>query len=72
MTTGVAGLRTGFPPFPSAAIVMLDDIRAISPVESVKLSVNVDVPASFGVPVMAPDEAFRVRPEGSAPATVQV
>src|SRR5438445_13207954 len=54
------------------AIVMLEDFCAACSTESVKTIVNVDVPACVGVPAMAPDEAFRLRPEGSAPATVQV
>src|SRR6266853_865877 len=60
----VGGGRGGAPQTggPAAAIVMLDAFCAFCPVESVNTIVNVDVPACVGVPAMAPDEAFILRP----------
>jgi hypothetical protein len=42
---------------------------ATTPLASVTLIVN--VPAAVGVPVMAPVEAFRVRPAGKAPVAIE-
>ena len=70
-TIGRNGAITGLLPLPAAAIVMLDAISAVCPVESVKPIVNVVVSASFGIQLMLPDEGFRLRPEGSEPSTVQ-
>jgi hypothetical protein len=57
---------------PADAIVILDNSCAVCAAESVDRIVKVDVPACVGVPEMAPDEAFRVRPEGSAPVSVHL
>jgi hypothetical protein len=35
--------------------------------ESVTVTVKLELPAAVGVPVIAPDEAFRLSPAGSAP-----
>src|SRR6266436_3320725 len=69
---GTEGVITTCPDTgPAGAIVMLDNFCAVCPVESVSTIVNADMPASVGVPAMAPDEAPRFRPTGSAPVTVQ-
>lgn len=43
-------------------------VCAVGVVESVALTVNVVVPAAFGVPVIAPVLAFRSNPAGKVPA----
>src|SRR5882672_5499275 len=57
---------------PGGAIVMLEDFCAVCAAESVNTIVNEDVPASVGVPAIPPEDAFRLRPAGSALVTVQV
>ena len=57
---------------PGGAIVMLEDFCAVCAAESVSTIVNADVPASVGVPAIPPEDAFRLRPAGSALVTVQV
>ncbi len=42
-------------------------VPGVGVVASVTLAVKVNVPAAEGVPVMAPVEALRLRPPGSAP-----
>ena len=45
---------------------MLNDFSALTEPDSA-FTVNVDVPAAVGVPVMSPVEALRVSPAGSEP-----
>jgi hypothetical protein len=52
--------------------VIPDDSCTVCAAEFVNRIVKVDVPVCVGVPEMAPDEAFRVRPEGSAPVSVHL
>ena len=56
----------------AAATAMLSDLVAVLLLASVTLTVKVEVPDAVGVPEMAPDEEFRLRPAGSEPLlTVQ-
>ena len=48
--------------------IIMVNARVIEPVESVALTMNVNVPLTVGIPVIVPLE-FSVRPEGSEPLT---
>ena len=51
----------------SGWIVMLIAAVAASPLVSVTLTVNVEVPATLGLPRIAPVAVFKVSPEGRDP-----
>ena len=57
------------PPELEDAITMLNCCDAEA-VPSEALTVNVNVPAAVGVPVIAPVDEFIVRPEGRVPLTI--
>jgi len=46
-------------------------VPAAVPVESTTLAVKLNVPAVVGVPVMAPVDAFNVRPAGRLPLLIE-
>lgn len=52
---------------PAAATAMLKDWVAVLLLASCTWAVKVEVPDAVGVPVIAPDDAFKVRPAGSEP-----
>ena len=51
----------------AAAKSMLRDFVAVLLLASVTLTVKVEVPEVVGVPEIAPEEEFRLRPAGSEP-----
>jgi hypothetical protein len=50
----------------------LELVCAVGVAESVTVTVKVDVPDVVGTPLICPVAAFRVRPVGKAPVTLQV
>jgi hypothetical protein len=53
-----------------AAIVNEKDFVAVSEVLSVTCAVKLNVPPDVGVPVIAPVDAFKFKPPGSAPLVI--
>ena len=45
--------------------------QGVAPFESTTLTEKLKLPVLVGVPVMAPVDAFRVKPAGSAPAAIE-
>ena len=54
------------PPLPAAEIVIVN-VCCCELVLSLTCTVNENIPAAVGVPLIVPDEALRVRPDGSLP-----
>ena len=46
-------------------------VPALEPVESTTWAVKLNVPYVVGVPVMAPDDGFSVKPGGSEPLMIE-
>ena len=53
----------------AAVIVMLRSFIPV-PAEFVALTVKLNVPIVIGVPVIVPDDAFRLKPAGSVPTEI--
>jgi len=57
---------------PTIEVVMPQTLVTLPDVESVAWAVKEAAPALVGVPVMAPEEAFRFRPAGNDPVNENV